>query len=401
MDFDGLDADSPRAAYLATCEETGVKPNVAVCNCLSPVPHDYDAVDEIRLGTTYIGRKGLLALLPTLAKCHRIEKVGLQQNGLGDDDVMVQLIRTLQSCPELRHIDLSGNDVGSRVGVAIVNLLRSKTTPKLTEVNLHDTMVVLPITNKIKRLTAQNLTNLVALNVTPLSQAIIQDLPEEWVYDCLEAVAAALFKHRHHMQDIWSMFEADVTHGVPLAKFTKILRMIDADALLAGTAEEVERRLTTMAEVLGLRGKDGIFVRDMFAKLRVHATFRPYAGKMTDELQSLLDGIFDHVPYLTDVYADKAPSGQVPTQEFKDCICQLKICGPVGALSATVKAEALELLSGYGLNGASVAIADFLDLFEVSKDPAEHDWWSCSFILTRCRGCYRPGTAASVTDSLV
>ena len=30
------------------------------------------------------------------------------------------------------------------------------------------------------------------------------------------------------------MFEADVTHGVPLAKFTKILRMIDADALLAG-----------------------------------------------------------------------------------------------------------------------------------------------------------------------
>ena len=50
---------------------------------------------------------------------------------------------------------------------------------------------------------------------------------------------------------------------------------------------------------------------------------------------------------------------------------------------------------------SSVAIADFLDLFEVSKDPAEHDWWSCSFILTRCRGCYRPGTAASVTDSLV
>ena len=34
-----------------------------------------------------------------------------------------------------------------------------------------------------------------------------------------------------------------------------------------------------------------------------------FAGKMTDELQSLLDGIFDHVPYLTDVYADKAPSG--------------------------------------------------------------------------------------------
>ena len=88
--------------------------------------HLFACTDEIRLGTTYIGRKGLLALLPTLAKCHRIEKVGLQQNGLGDDDVMVQLIRTLQSCPELRHIDLSGNDVGSRVGVAIVNLLRSK-----------------------------------------------------------------------------------------------------------------------------------------------------------------------------------------------------------------------------------------------------------------------------------
>mmetsp|Transcript_9806 Transcript_9806/g.17313 ORF Transcript_9806/g.17313 Transcript_9806/m.17313 type:complete len:400 (-) Transcript_9806:1689-2888(-) len=392
-----VEEGSPRAFYVNTCKDMDVKVNRAFFNSLSPVPNDYDATDEIRLSNTYVGQKGVLAMLPVIAKCHRVQKIGMPQNGLRDDAATVQLINTLQqSCPELTSLDLSGNDVGSDVGVAIAKMLGSQRNKKLVEVDLQNTWIVLPILNKIKRMCAKNAAaQLECTDGKVLDLAALHSLPQEELYDQFEEIAACLFKHRYHMQDLWALLSTGADQCIPVPKFAKALRMIDVTRVIQGTPEDVAQRLTALADIIGVLdpGGEGIYAQDFMVKLRVHASHKALTEEdKTVAMQALVNIIFDSAEFIQKSL-EEGEAGRVSVDVVKDLLDTLKPFGPTGVITGKARKKAMDDFQELILAQQPQLISPmkFLEQFEVTDDPAEHHWWKCSYILSRARTVYRLG----------
>eukprot|EP01062_Namystynia_karyoxenos_P030828 TRINITY_DN22939_c0_g1_i1.p2 TRINITY_DN22939_c0_g1~~TRINITY_DN22939_c0_g1_i1.p2 ORF type:complete len:220 (+),score=66.22 TRINITY_DN22939_c0_g1_i1:90-662(+) len=101
---DSLEA-APLEQYRIECAAAGVAPSVSVQHQLPSAGADVKVLD---CSSTYIGPRGVAALLPLLSLWHNLERVDFSANGLTSDEA-AQVGAVLLHHPCITSVELGGN----------------------------------------------------------------------------------------------------------------------------------------------------------------------------------------------------------------------------------------------------------------------------------------------------
>eukprot|EP00759_Apiculatamorpha_spiralis_P037080 PhF_6_TR37123/c0_g1_i5/m.54573 len=315
---DQLKSKSLQELYADLCtKHFGIKkPNAAVLNVLPNSVGSHVHVSEITLTSAYIGKRGLLALLPVLQACVRLEHLDLTGTGLVTS-IADALLNVLTSFPRLRSLRLSNNDLGTEIGERILLLVRSNPTLRVVEVD--HCLIIPPIKRKIEAAATANQSRprgstppLVLPNqqgedegirasttttsvVCPSEDAASGNTNESprdpaWMVIAIDELRDFFSRHQRHMRDVYHLFfEVESGKGglVPLTEFVKILRVFGIVSLTEKAPPE-QRRVVVLATKLHVydAAKESIRYLDFINQLRTHASVAADVTNKRDVLSS-------------------------------------------------------------------------------------------------------------------
>jgi len=136
------------AAFKDACAKHGVKKvNAQVCGMLGG--NDLSSLESVDLEGTYLGNRGLMALMDVIEQSPKFKKVDFSRQKIYNTDplpdsvkgntMLDRLIDLAKSHPNLNSIDLSGNPLSNLVARKLLGL--ATTNPRITAVGLDDTRV--------------------------------------------------------------------------------------------------------------------------------------------------------------------------------------------------------------------------------------------------------------------
>eukprot|EP00756_Hemistasia_phaeocysticola_P033166 Hpha_TRINITY_DN16451_c1_g2::TRINITY_DN16451_c1_g2_i1::g.163144::m.163144/K04739/PRKAR; cAMP-dependent protein kinase regulator len=150
-------------AFKDACAKHGVKKvNAQVCGMLSG--SDLDNLESLDLHGTYLGNRGLMALMDVIEQSPKFTKVDFSRQKIYNTDplpdsvkgntMLDRLIDLAKAHPNLSSIDLSGNPLSNLVARKLLGLATSNT--RITAVSLEDTRVDAELVALINKKTDAN-----------------------------------------------------------------------------------------------------------------------------------------------------------------------------------------------------------------------------------------------------
>lgn len=145
---------SLRMLYRCRCRQLDVPIDSSIDLQLSPCcsPDSYRSVVSIDCSRTYLGKRGVLALVSVIVLCTELTSLLLPQVGIrGSEEAALHLTALLEGltlCPNLQVLDLSCNRISDHFGLLILEMISS--LPLLFDVRLHQTGLNELILKKIR-----------------------------------------------------------------------------------------------------------------------------------------------------------------------------------------------------------------------------------------------------------
>jgi len=313
-----LKTRSLRELYVASCARYGVqKINAVVLESLPHAPTGHHYVHTIDLRGTYVGRRGLVSLLPILQACPRLRILDLSGTGLSTS-VAEALLGVLETKSRLHSLSLSNNDLGTPIADALLRFV--KTHRNLRELYIEHCLFIAPLKRKIQAEVAHNTTlpevvhpleeieqcrgSTEAAAIEPSVNVLVDSksptpLREPtWLPLVDDDVRDAIYRHRHHLRDFISLFIESGTGGdvglVSEAEFERVMRVSNI-ASLAGAAPREQNRIAIYTGRLKAFHPATRQVRYLDF---LHAV-RPHAN---DANNRVIDALYDMKPMLLDAF---------------------------------------------------------------------------------------------------
>jgi hypothetical protein len=144
---------SIRDLYMRTCERAAIKPNTAVVAQLPAAKHQQHHVMILDCNSTYLGNRGVAALIPVIAACPGITHVFFSRVGMKAASALA-LIECLAVHPGVRAVNLSFNELGTKVGEALRQFVINHR--RVYHVDMEETLLIQPIKRRIEAQLAEN-----------------------------------------------------------------------------------------------------------------------------------------------------------------------------------------------------------------------------------------------------
>lgn len=235
---DELRSRSLADLYRCACASYNVTPNRIVEKQL---PEMCDGRAHLELRTldcsgTYLGNNGCAALIPVVAACQRLSYLFLPKCGL-KASAAKELVSCLAAHPGIYSVDLSRNDLGTTVGMALLQLVRVHR--RVFHLNVSETLIIPQLLRKIDKEVQFNATirdtftvpSIPVADEDPEVLALVKlrqveeeerrqraeylrrqredELPS-WGTSVLARFSLVLQKHRRHMRNVFSVFPPHV-----------------------------------------------------------------------------------------------------------------------------------------------------------------------------------------------
>ena len=322
---DELDSCSLLQLYRRSCVKVGARPNQFVESQLPDTVEykPYMKIIVLDFSGTYLGPKGVAAVVPVVNACRRLTHLFLPRAGI-NTAVGLSLLAVVSVHPCLREMDLSLNDLGTTWGKKFLSVL-SGVNRRIYGANLHQTLIIPAIKKKIDSQLDQNRHMKDFFNPDPLltdqftdeeEQAIQRRRTEEeesrrqraeavrkemsdripvWCPVALAEVSELLNKYHGSLQDILSLFS-----GRKSADSTQSLRFRALEAQKAGGRSQTQDAIASeLRETAGIKTAvcDEVPLRDFHHFMKVLGISS--LGESTDRcvlFADLFDAAFVKVP---------------------------------------------------------------------------------------------------------
>ena len=151
-----LDTCSLLQLYRRACLKVGVRPNTVVESQLpNTVEYSpYMKIIVLDLSGTFLGGKGVAAVVPLVAACRRLSHLFLPRVGL-NTAVGLSLLNVISVHPCLREIDVSYNDLGTVWGRKFFSII-SGSNRRIFGAKLDQTLIIPALKKKIDKQLDQN-----------------------------------------------------------------------------------------------------------------------------------------------------------------------------------------------------------------------------------------------------
>jgi hypothetical protein len=293
--------------YQRACRRLGIKPNPQIAAQLPRTVErkPYYQVMILNGKGTYLGNRGVAALVPVIDVCPRLTHLLLPRVGL-KANVAKTLIKHLLAHPGIRELNLSYNDLGVTVGQMLLQLLIRHR--RIYGLDIVDTLIIPPIKRKIEAQLNANVSlkasfevPLIPLDIDEEAQARAIRAEEEkerarraeelrrevaeripsWAPAALAELHSVLMRHRRYMENVFSVFQPSapmegVSVGVGALRCTpKSFKR--AMQILGVTSLVDEEKCVGIAEILNswISSERLIAFHSLIFAMREHAGFTP------------------------------------------------------------------------------------------------------------------------------
>eukprot|EP00796_Vickermania_ingenoplastis_P004328 gene4328-3142_t len=151
--------DSPVNVFLAACKEAGVKsPNATLVHFFQM--HDsFAEIEEIDISTSYLGNRGILALLTVIENLpnfrflnisdQKLYNTDLSETSVKGNEMIDRLVEVFKNHPTANAIDISGNPISNYAGRKLLSL--AQVNPRICRIDVNGTRIDFDLRHKIAK----------------------------------------------------------------------------------------------------------------------------------------------------------------------------------------------------------------------------------------------------------
>lgn len=156
--------DSPVNIFLTACKEAGVKsPNKTLVNFFTE-NDSFSEIEEIDISTTYVGNRGIVALLAVVEHLpnfrflniadQKLYNSDLSESSVKGNEMIDRLVEVFKHHPTANAIDISGNPISNYAGRKLLSL--AKVNPRICRIDVGGTRIDFDLRHKIAKQCEEN-----------------------------------------------------------------------------------------------------------------------------------------------------------------------------------------------------------------------------------------------------
>ena len=281
--------------YKRTCAQLRCKPNPVILEQLPATLGQHYRLMMLDCRRTYLGSKGVVALCPVIERCIRLTHLNF--NGVGMKAAAAKtLLLLLATHPGIMCLNISNNELGTAVGQLLHKLVSQH--HRVHDVQYENILLIDPLRKKIDAQLQKNEEKKSTFSIPLIpedsddvdmvkkreraAEEVARKIREEqfkkelaekiptWAPAALMELSECFFKHREHMEDVFSVFDRGVREPtIDPQYFLRAMRIFGIHTL------DEQNRCRELCDLFGAwnRETDEVNYAIVVETLRDHATF--------------------------------------------------------------------------------------------------------------------------------